>query len=549
MSVYCEWMRGRGSRLTRALLTWVGVLAAVLSAAGSYSIAQAQGPGETADQTALAVPRVGLRGAAGVGLPQPLSPSEAAQVRRIFSLQGAGSVAEAARETERLQNDLLLGAILADRYLRGRPTAAELAAWLTRFGDQPEAPAIRGLLERLAPGAAASPAADHPPPARRAAGRSGSAPRSLFVQNRDAEAVAAARTRPADGEAQLVGGLAALRLGQGDAAVSFEAAYRNASTPALRAAGAFWAARVAQRGGDRGKFAVWMRRAALEGDTFYGLIARRALGPAVACAPRETLGNADLEALLATPQGRRAFALLQVGEKRLAEAELRTLWADTAQDGVFDRSIVLAARAEGFTELAAEIEQHGMRRPDGANLVRLRPASGFLVDPPLVYALVRHESNFHAAAVSSSGARGLMQIMPSTAHAVAGAQAQHLQKPEVNLAIGQQLMLTLADDDAIDGDLIRLLAGYGQGQGGLRKWVDAVRDGGDPLMFVEAIPNGNTRAFIKDALVYSWHYAAQLHLPASSLDALAAGRYPRLVRAGEDARFVNGGACARAAGR
>ena len=190
-----------------------------------------------------------------------------------------------------------------------------------------------------------------------------------------------------------------------------------------------------------------------------------------------------------------------------------------------------------------------MKRPDGANLVRLRPASGFLVDPPLVYALVRHESNFQAGAVSSAGARGLMQIMPSTAHAVAGERAQDLHKPEVNLAIGQQLMLTLAADDVIDGDLIRLLAGYGQGQGGLRKWVDAVRDGGDPLMFVEAIPNGNTSTFIKDALVYSWHYAAQLHLPASSLDALAAGRYPRLVRAGADARFVNGGACARAAGR
>jgi len=64
-------------------------------------------------------------------------------------------VSEAARETERLQNDLLLGAILADRYQRGRPAATELAAWLTRFGDQPEAPAIRGLLERLAPGISA----------------------------------------------------------------------------------------------------------------------------------------------------------------------------------------------------------------------------------------------------------------------------------------------------------------------------------------------------------------------------------------------------------
>ncbi len=520
------------------------MLAALLGAAGNYCAAQAQRPGESADQAALAVPRVGLRGAAGVGLPQPLSPSEAAQMRRIFSLQGAGSVSEAARETDRLQNDLLLGPILADRYLRGRPTPPELTAWLVRFGDEAEAPTVRGLLERLAP---TSQAADPLPSSPRAASRAMSGPRPLFVQNRDAAAVAAARTRPADADAQFVGGLAALRLGEGHAAALFEAAYRTAETTALRAAGAFWAARVAQRGGDRGKFAVWMRRAALEDDTFYGLIARRALGPAVACMAHETLGNADTEALLATPQGRRAFALLQVGEKRLGEAELRALWIDTRKDGVFDRSIVLAARAVGLTDLAAEIERNGMPRPDGATLVRLRPASGFLVDPPLVYALVRHESNFHAAAVSSTGARGLMQIMPRTAHAVAGGQARRLQDPGINLAIGQQLMLTLAEDDVIDGDLIRLLAGYGQGQGGLRKWVDGVRDEGDPLMFIEAIPNGNTRQFIEDSLVYSWQYATELHLPASSLDALAAGRYPRLVRAGEDARAANGATCARAA--
>ena len=59
-------------------------------------------------------------------------------------------------------------------------------------------------------------------------------------------------------------------------------------------------------------------------------------------------------------------------------------------------------------------------------------------------------------------------------------------------------MLSLAEDDAVDGDLIRLLAGYGQGQGGLRKWVDSVRDNGDPLMFIEAIPNPGTREFIQE---------------------------------------------------
>ena len=45
---------------------------------------------------------------------------------------------------------------------------------------------------------------------------------------------------------------------------------------------------------------------------------------------RDTLGAADGEALMANPHGQRAFALLQVGQERRAEAELRCLWADVA---------------------------------------------------------------------------------------------------------------------------------------------------------------------------------------------------------------------------
>ncbi len=550
-------MRGRGSLRTRALAIWAGMLGAVLAASGNYSVAQAQSAGETGDQTALAVPRVGLRGAAGVALPQPLPPSEAALVRRIFSLQAAGSLAEAQRDTLNLQNDLLLGTILADRFLRGsyRPAPTELTAWLTHYGDQPEAGGIRELLERLSP-VAAAPATGTPPTGRRLARgtRRAAGPgdvRSLFTRNQDEAAIDAATplltlASPSESatDALFVAGLAAWRLSLGDVALGFfDAAYNGASTSWLRAASAFWAGRVKQRLSDRGGFAVWMRRAASEGDTFYGLIAERALGPSIACAADGTIGNADTDALVATPQGRRAFALLQVGEKRYAEAELRALWVDTAQDGTFDRSVLLAARAVGFTSLAAEIERGGSVRPLEPVQARLQPAGGFVVDPPLVYALVHHESGFKPGAVSQSGARGLMQIMPRTAHAVAGARAARLQDPAVNLAIGQEYLLALADDEAVDGDLIRILAAYGQGQGGLRKWVDAVRDNGDPLMFIEAIPNAHTRGSVRDALVWSWHYAAALNLPATSLDALAAGHYPRLVRAGETARTADGSVC------
>ena len=235
-----------------------------------------------------------------------------------------------------------------------------------------------------------------------------------------------AQAPQADAEALFAGGLAAVRLGQADTATRlFDATYRTAPTP-----GAACRGRGSGRGTSRSaaaigaRFAIWMRRAALEGDTFYGLIARRALGPAIDCIAGETIGNADLEALEATPQGRRAFALLQVGEKLLAEAELRALWMDTARDGVFDRSLVLAARAMGFGQLAAEIEQKGVARPSGdgsrqaAACQRLPggSAAGLCAGAPRIELPVR-------GAVSSAGARGLMQIMPSTAQAVAGGQA------------------------------------------------------------------------------------------------------------------------------
>jgi soluble lytic murein transglycosylase len=517
------------------------MLGTVLAVSCHNSFAQAPETGEAGDQTALAVPRVGLRGTAGVGIPQPLPPSEASLAKRVFYLQDNGYLDDAARETARLGDNILLGPILADRYLHTqyRATTAELSAWLARFGDQPQAPAVRDLLERMAPGTAISTIAAGF--AGRVMVRKGANPasvRTLFVENRDTQAIEAATALLATShaEALFAGGLADWRLNHDDSATAFfDAAYRSADTPALRAASAFWAGHVMKRLGNRGGFAVWMRRAALEGDAFYAMIARRALGPPAACIAGWTIGNADIDALLITPQGRRAFALLQVDEQHYAEAQLRALWVDTAQDGAFDRSLGMVAEAVGFGQLAAEIEQSTAPRARSAPPARLTPASGFLVDPPLVYALVRHESNFQPRAVSSVGARGLMQVMPQTAEAIAGSAAARLEDPAVNLSIGQKYLLLLAKDDVVDGDLIRILAGYGQGQGGLRKWVDSVRDDGDPLLFIEAIPDPATRAFIQDSLVYSWQYASAMHMPATSLDDLAAGRYPQLVRAGRAA--------------
>jgi soluble lytic murein transglycosylase-like protein len=165
---------------------------------------------------------------------------------------------------------------------------------------------------------------------------------------------------------------------------------------------------------------------------------------------------------------------------------------------------------------------------------KLRPRNGFQVDPALVYGLTRVESNFDPGAVSPVGARGLMQIMPVTAGYIAGdpslaSSSARLHDPGLNLELGQRYVSYLAQQDHIDGDLIRVLASYNAGPGSFARWGDDIRDGGDPLMFIEAIPLRETRAFVQHALTYTWIYATRLHLPSPSLDAMAAGAFPRFT--------------------
>ena len=283
-----------------------------------------------------------------------------------------------------------------------------------------------------------------------------------------------------------------------------------------------------------------MRRSAKEAETFYGIIARHALNPFVSClasasTSKSVITNADVDALVATAPGRRSFALLQVGERQRAEAELRSLWFDSGPRAPFGRTLVLVAKAVGFDQFADELRSAA----DAAEttlgkfeLPLLRPSGGFRMDPAFVYAVVRHESNFQPLAVSPVGARGLMQVMPATAldiGAIGQGQTDRLNDPSTNLAIGQRYLLQLADSRLVGDDLLKLIAAYGQGPTGMNNWATGVRDHNDPFVFLEAIPSPFMRRFIEDVLVYQWQYAAALRLRASSLDEMAAGIYPRFT--------------------
>ena len=568
----------------RALLAASAILAGAAGPAGG------ERSGDLPEDTALAIPRISMGGAQRVALPQPLPPSEAARIRRIFALQAKNDIPAALAEFEQVSDTILLPDLLADRYLSGgvHPSQTDLTAWLAQFRHLPDATLIYDLLARQAPRIAAAmpvppaipglPTAssgDDVEPFEKLFPRYGSLDRAvhevartnpdralgiiarsrgltriyaaqlraevaqiLFAQGSDAEAIelatAADRQASADvGMAPFVAGLAEWRMGRPDRAEAwFKSAFAaKFMQPGQRAGAAFWAARALKEQHRDTEYQAWLRRAAESGRTFYGLLARRALGEPLRPAQSIeslTLGEADVEAVDATEAGHRAFALLQVGQNARAAAELQRLWSETRGQAGFSRSIMLVARQAGLTGLADQFarlfEPAPVRLPDH----RLHPQGGFHTDPALLYALARLESNFDPRAVSRAGATGLMQLMPSTVDFIIGKNlSRKLHDPSVSLDLGQRYLTMLAQYDLVGGDLIRLLASYNSGPGSLGKWIGSVRHNGDPLLFIESVPNDETRGYIPRALAYTWLYAAELRLPSPSLDELAAGSWPR----------------------
>ncbi|MCX8134709.1 MAG: transglycosylase SLT domain-containing protein [Roseococcus sp.] len=368
---------------------------------------------------------------------------------------------------------------------------------------------------------------------------------ALFRQGQDEEALRLAlealqldRLNPV---AAHQAGLAAFALARYEQALHhFErAAQSERASPALRAAAAYWTARAAVRARRPAQYVPWMLQAAQEPRTFYGMIARRNLGlPSGLSWDRDVAVGTHAHALAETAGGWRALALLQIGQDARAEAELRLLHRRARNNPPVVQGILAVAQARGMTALATAVASalpaEEARGRDDARfpLPTLLPPQGFRMDPALLYALALQESRFNPEAVSPAGARGLLQIMPATASYVAGdpslrgAGAQRLHEPGLSLEIGQRYLHYLARHEAVQGDLIRLLAAYNAGPGNVARWLPVAQRRQDPLLFIESIPLAETRLFVQRVLTFSWIYANRLNLPSPSLDALASGYFP-----------------------
>lgn len=327
-------------------------------------------------------------------------------------------------------------------------------------------------------------------------------------------------------------GLAEYRLGKfQDSANHFEALAQVGSVSNFtRSAAAFWAARAHMRAGDPLRVVTLLSAATREQPTFYGLLAERLLGEQSQESFSEpVLDRTSFEELMQIPAAHRAVALWQVGQTDyLADEMDRALAAIELQQGPAYAALARRLDLPNLELRACETAaSRGVMLTGLFPVPRYTPTSGYHVDPSLLLAFTRAESRFKSDAVSSTGARGLMQIMPGTAVLVDGSKPsdKELEDPSYNLELGQRYLTELLRQ--LDGNLIELAAAYNAGPNALTRWLgthSAMRD--DPLLFLESIPAAQTRNYVKKVLTYYWMYARRNGEDAPTLDETAAGNWP-----------------------
>ncbi len=367
---------------------------------------------------------------------------------------------------------------------------------------------------------------------------------AFYIENDDANArnVSLGALQGASGpwvaEALWTAGLAAWRLNDcTNAASSFEQAASAAQNDELTAAANYWAGRAWMRCRAPEKVANALRNAARLRDTLYGMIASEALGlkeTTVASAPDFT--SDDWQQLRQVSNVRLAVELAEIGEDGLADELLRH------QARIGDPSLY-APLSRLARDLGLPATQLWMayNAPSGAKAdaaarfpaPRWVPATGWKVDPALLFAHSLQESNFRTAVVSPAGARGLMQVLPGTARglvrdepAMAGRETQ-LDLPDVNMAFGQGYLVRLRDSGVTGGLLPKVIAAYNAGPMPIGRWNTEIRDNGDPLLWMESIPYWETRGYVSIVMRNYWMYERQAGGPSESRIGLAQGMWPK----------------------
>ncbi|MBM3321564.1 MAG: transglycosylase SLT domain-containing protein [Candidatus Eisenbacteria bacterium] len=304
----------------------------------------------------------------------------------------------------------------------------------------------------------------------------------------------------------------------------------------------YWVADLAGRLGDSARAESAFRELAEKHpETYYGLRAASKLGKTVILSPSRIAEAAErddpMRAWIREWSPRRSgtagldfgrlalYASLAEGEEARREAaSLRKSLEDDPEGlldlaracrrlALFDELIRCGRRIQALAERAGadSVFPHLLALiypPAYLDLIAAECAKWEEIDPFFVLSLMRQESWFQPNAVSSAGARGLMQILPSTGKHIARSlgegdsfRAERLDEPERNIRYGVWYLRSLLR--RYGGDAVVAASAYNAGEGSADTWVAAAGDEG-PDRYVEKITFSETRTYVKRILSGYW---------------------------------------------
>ena len=311
-------------------------------------------------------------------------------------------------------------------------------------------------------------------------------------------------------EAEFLAGWIALRhlKRPADAQKHFQTLYDGVATDISKSRAAYWLGRTHEAAGRAKEASEWYGRASGFGQTFYGQLAARKLPGSAARLPNDPVASAS-------------------DQQSLGGRELVTMARYLGQAGDFERSrpfLLRLARlvtSPGETALLAQLAVE-LKRPDVALTVARRATENGVVlfdtafpvvdlgatgsiERALALAVSRQESSFNAAAVSPSGALGLMQLLPGTARDVAGRlgvpfiQDKLTRDPAYNVQLGSQYLAEMLQ--RFGGSYELALAAYNAGPGRVARWLETIGDPRagkiDMVDWIEMIPFRETRNYVQ----------------------------------------------------
>ena len=205
------------------------------------------------------------------------------------------------------------------------------------------------------------------------------------------------------------------------------------------------------------------------------------------------------------------------GEAPWALAQMAHLYQEQER---YDRALQTLKRAVpgyfsfDFDQLPRPVWEALFPRPWWSAVKRY--AAENQLDPYLVAALIRQESEFNPAAVSRADAIGLMQLLPITGKRMAHElnvrrySVGMLAEPGVNVQLGTRYFRQLVQK--FDGNLEAALAAYNAGADRVEEWRSA-GNFREPAEFVESIPFTETREYVqaimRNAGIYHRLYGTQ----------------------------------------